>query len=187
MIHAKLYFMIHPMVPKVVRRRAAVGCQLAAVWAVAAAGALAGCGSVTAAVNSDGGGDGGKDLTTFVGTWTLGSGTTTVTCAGVVTTSSVTGNVVWQAGTTSDLLQPADSTSSGCDLLANVSGHTAAALPNQTCNKMGTNLTISSYTFVVGASGTTATETASGTKTVNTGGVGATCTYSETATYTKSP
>ena len=169
----------HPKIPRAGQRGRTVGCRLAALLTVVAAGLLAACGSVTSTVNSDGG----KDLTGFLGTWTLVSGTTTVTCAGVATPSAVTGNVVWQAGTTSDLIQPADSSASGCDLLANVSGNTAAALPNQTCNKMGTDLTISSYTFAIGPSG--ATETANGTKTVSTSGVGATCTYSETATYTK--
>lgn len=155
--------------------------------AMAACGVLAGCGSVTSTANSDGGMDvAGKDLQTFIGTWTLVSGTTMQTCAGVAMTEQVTMNVVWQAGTSSDLMQPADSAASGCVLLANVSGGTATASPNQTCSKMGTNLTISMYTFTVGESGTSATESSSGTKTLTTAGVGTTCTYTETATYTKS-
>lgn len=157
-----------------------------AFLAMAVCGVLAGCGSVTA-TNSDGGDAGGKDLQTFVGTWTLVSGTTTLTCSGVVTTEQVTTNVVWQVGTTSDLIQPADTAASGCDLLANVSGKVATALPNQTCGKMGTDLTISMYTFTVASSGTSATESSSGTRVVSTAGVGMTCTYTETATYTKSP
>jgi hypothetical protein len=158
-----------------------------AFLAMAVCGVLAGCGSVTS-TNSDGGVDvAGKDLQTFIGTWTLGSGTTMQTCAGVVTTQQVTTDVVWQAGTTSDLIQPADSAASGCDLLANVSGKVATALPGQSCGKMGTNLMISMYTFTVAASGTSATESSSGTRVVSTAGVGMTCTYTETATYTKSP
>jgi hypothetical protein len=176
---------------KLGRRRPATGNQIAAFLALAACGVLAGCGSVTSTANSDGGVDGGvdvarKDLQTFIGTWTLGSGTTTLTCSGVVTTEQVTKNVVWQTGTTSDLMQPADSAASGCDLLANASGKIATASPNQTCSKMGTDLTISMYTFTVGSNGTSATESSSGTKTVSTAGVGTTCTYTETATYTKS-
>ncbi len=172
---------------KLGRWRSATGSRFAALVAMAACGVLAGCGSVTSSANSDGGVDvAGTDLQTFIGTWTLVSGTTMLTCSGVVMTEQVTMNVVWQAGTTSDLMQPADSTASGCALLANASGKIATASPNQTCGKMGTDLTISMYKFTVGSNGTSATESSSGTKTVSTAGVGTTCTYTETATYTKS-
>lgn len=143
-----------------------------------------GCGSANSA-----GPDGGKNLNVFIGTWTATSGTVTLTCAGQVTTAQVTGNDVWQMGTTSDLVQPADSSSSGCVLLANVSGNTATALPNQTCAvPMGTttvNLTIAKYTFILASDGTTATESGSGPGTATTNGSTETCTYAETAMYTK--
>jgi len=159
-------------------------------WALAVlvATAAAGCGSVTSA-SPDGGGpaDGGNILQTFLGTWTLGSGTITLTCSGLNMVSAVSGNIVWQAGTTSDLMEPANSSSTGCVLLASASGRTATALPNQTCGKGGMDVTLTGYTFVVGASGMTATETGNGTETVTTGGVGTSCTYAETATYTKAP
>ncbi len=147
--------------------------------------ASAGCGSSSSAAA-----DGGKDLQAFIGTWTATSGTVSLTCSGRVSTTQVTGNDVWQMGTTTDLVQPADSSSSGCIVLANVSGNTATALPNQACtlNMGGTvvDLTIAKYTFVVGASGTTAAETATGTGAVTTNGTTTNCTYSETAGYTKS-
>jgi hypothetical protein len=167
---------------KIGRRRSGARSQIAACVAMAVSVIGAGCGSVT----STGSTDAGKDLAAIVGSWTLGSGTITLTCSGLVTTSAVSGNEMWQLGTSSDLMQPAGSSSSGCLLLANVSGKTATALPNQTCSKMGVALTFTAYTFVVGSSGTTATETASGTKAVNQGGAGTTCSYAETATFTKS-
>jgi hypothetical protein len=138
---------------------------------------------------SSAGPDGGKDLSSFIGTWTANSGTITLTCSGKVTTAQVTGNDVWQMGSTSDLLQPAAASSSGCVVLANVSGSTATGLPNQTCalpmGAMTVNLTIAMYTFVLGSNGTTATESASGSGSVTTNGSTGTCTYAETATYTK--
>jgi hypothetical protein len=167
---------------KLGRRRSGARRQIAACVAMAASAVGAGCGSVT----SMGSADAGKDLAAFVGSWTLGSGTITLTCAGLVTTSPVSGNEMWQLGTSSDLMQPAGSSSSGCLLLANVSGKTATALPNQSCSKMGVDLTLTAYTFVVGSSGTTASETASGTETLNMGGAGPTCSYAETATFTRS-
>ena len=133
--------------------------------------------------------DGGKNLCAFIGTWTANSGTVTLTCAGTPSTSTVTESDVWQAGTTSDLVQPASS-GGGCVLLADVSGNTATALPNQTCSTSSgsdtVNLTISTYTFVLGTSHAAATEPASGTGTVSGSGVSETCSYTEMATYTKS-
>ena len=133
-------------------------------------------------------GDGGKNLCAFVGTWTAKSGTITLTCAGTPSTSQVTEPDVWQAGTTSDLIQPASS-GGGCALLADVSGNTATALPNQTCSTSSgsetVNLTISTYTFVLDSGDTTATEMASGTGAVSASGINETCSYAEMATYTK--
>jgi hypothetical protein len=170
------------MIDSKVGRRGSGARRQIAVWVAMGASAIGvGCGSVTSMGNPDAG----KDLAALVGSWTLGSGTITLTCSGLVTTSAVSGNEMWQLGTSSDLMQPAGSSSSGCVLLANVSGKTATALPNQSCSKMGVALTLTAYTFVVGSSGT-ATETASGTETVNMGGAGTTCSYAETATFTKS-
>jgi hypothetical protein len=175
--------------PRRARQRMATGSQIAALLAMAAAGLLAasGCGSVTAAGSDGGPGGDGSILQTFLGTWTLSSGTITLTCSGLNMVSQVSGNIVWQVGTTSDLMEPADSSSTGCVLLANASGKTATALPNQTCSKGGVDLTLTGYTFVLGSTGTTATETGNGNETVTTGGVGTTCTYAESATYTKAP
>ena len=167
---------------KIGRRRSGARSQIAACVAMAVSVIGAGCGSVT----STAGADAGKDLQTLIGSWTLGSGTITLNCSGVITTQPVDGNEVWQVGTTSDLMQPAGSSSTGCALLANVSGKTATALPGQSCNQKGVDLTLSTYTFAVGASGTTATESATGTEAVNSGGAGTTCAYSETANFTKS-
>lgn len=99
----------------------------------------------------------------------------------------ITGNLTWAAGTTSDLTET--KASSTCALNADVSGSTATALPNQPCmqTESGIPVTINftSYTFVLGADGQTATETASGTGTATEAGQKITCTYSETASYTK--
>src|SRR6185312_4784348 len=151
----------------------------------------ASCGSGNGASACSSGSDGGKDTCQFIGTWPVSSGTIALTCGGQVTTGQVTGDDVWQTGTTSDLLQPADSSAAGCVLLANVAGDIATALPNQVCTiTMGTEtvkLTIATYTFMLGNNnGTTATENASGTGTVTVNGTSETCTYTETATYTKS-
>jgi hypothetical protein len=137
------------------------------------------------------GSDGGEDTCQFIGTWPVSSGTIALTCGGQVTTIQVTGDEVWQTGTTSDLLQPAAFGVAGCVLLANVAGDMATALPNQACTTtMGSQtvkLTIATYTFILGSNnGTTATENASGTGTVTVNGTSETCTYTETATYTKS-
>jgi hypothetical protein len=161
--------------------------NVALLFVTALAILQSGCGSGGAA-DKDGGGNG-KELAIFVGTWIASAGTITLDCSGQVTSATVTGDDVWQAGTTSDLLQPADSSSSGCILLANVAGDVATGLPNQTCVlPMGAttvNLTIVTYTFVVGANGIIATENASGTGTVTSNGTTGTCTYAEMATYNK--
>jgi hypothetical protein len=157
-----------------------------------AASLSVGCGSGGLAPG-DGGenggtGDGGKNLSLFIGTWQPTSGSETVNCAGQPQTDAITDNTIWQMGTTSDLVQPPDS--SGCPLLANVSGSTATALPHQSCTQsmsgLTLTLTITSYTFTVAASGTTATETASGTA-VTSGTAAVSCTVTESAMYKKAP
>ena len=170
------------MVNACVGRQCWVAVKLRSVCAaVATCAMVGGCGSGSVAET-----DGGKDVQSFIGTWMPTSGAITFTCAGAVTSDPVTGNDVWQMGTTSDVVQPADSGSNGCVLLANVSGNTATALANQSCNGATTDINISMYTFVVGSSGMTATENATGTASVTTGGTTTTCSYSEAATYTKS-
>ena len=164
----------------------------AAVVASLLALGSAGCGSgglATGDAGENGGnGDGGKNLSLFIGTWQPTSGSETVTCAGQAQTDTITDNTVWQMGTSSDLVQPPDS--SGCSLLANVSGNTATALPHQSCTQTMTGLTltltVTSYTFTVAAGGTTATEMASGTA-VTSGTASLTCTVTESAMYKKAP
>lgn len=152
----------------------------------------AGCGSdglsTGDAGNNGDKGDGGKNLQLFIGTWQPTSGSETLNCTGQPQTDSITDNTIWQMGTTSDLVQPPDS--SGCPLLANVSGNTATALPSQSCTESMSGLTlvltVKSYTFTVAAGGTTATESASGTA-VTTGVAALSCTVTESATYKKAP
>jgi hypothetical protein len=148
----------------------------------------AGCGSGSDTTCVDMTGDGGKNLCAFIGTWTATSGTITLNCAGTPSTSQLTSTDVWQAGATSDLIQPASS-GGGCALLANVSGNTATALPNQSCSMLSgsetVNLTLATYTFMLGSTDTTATETASGTAIVSRSGSTETCTYTEMGAYTK--
>jgi hypothetical protein len=169
---------------------------ISAAWLVAGlVGSMsAGCGGsegLASDAATDGGGrgdSGGKNPQLFIGTWQPTSGTETLNCAGQVQTSPVTDNTIWQAGTTSDLLQPPDS--SGCPFLANVSGNTAIGVPGQSCSQTmnGTTLTltVTSYSFTVGASGTTATEAGSGNA-VATAPISISCTFTETATYSKAP
>jgi len=163
----------------------------AIVVAALVASVSAGCGSDGLSAdggNGPGGGDGGKNLQLFIGTWHTTSGMQTLTCAGQPQSSSV-GDTIWQMGTTSDLMQPVDS--SGCPFLANVSGNTATALPGQSCTQTMTGvtlkLTVTSYTFTVAASGTTATDQGSGNAVLTTGGTSLNCGFSESASYTKAP
>jgi hypothetical protein len=150
------------------------------IWATAGVLlVLWGCGS--------GGGDAEPDLAAFIGTWEPVSGTMTVDCAGQRETKPVTSNTVWEAGTgmTSDLMQPPDS--SGCVLLANVAGRTATAIPNQHCRQVNggvlVEVTVTSYTFVLGADTTTASETAAGTARVTAAGEAVDCTSGQAASY----
>jgi len=148
-----------------------------------------GCGG-SDGLTTDGGGPGGGDagaLQLFIGTWHPTTGSLTLTCAGQAQTDTNPTDTIWEKGTTSDLLQPPDS--SGCTFLANASGRTAVGVPNQSCTQgMGSDslqLTVTSYMFTVGASGTTATESGSGTAVVTTGGTAVSCTLTESASYTK--
>jgi hypothetical protein len=150
--------------------------------------AMSGCGD-SAALPQDSGVSAGKGLEVFLGTWVPTSSSIALNCAGQVSTAQVTQSAVWQIGTTSDLMQPPDS--SGCPLLANTSGRTATGLPNQQCTESMSGLvlilTLSSYTFVVDATGTTATEVAVGSALVMSASTTTSCSYAETARYSKVP
>jgi hypothetical protein len=121
----------------------------------------------------------------FVGIWHPTSGSVTYNCGGAITPDTVTDNLTWAAGVGSDLVQ----TSGSCVVKANVVSSTASALPSQTCNIQSgtTNITIAlaAYTFSLSADGLTATESASGNATLSDSGLTVTCTYNETASYTK--
>lgn len=128
-------------------------------------------------------------LQIFIGTWHPTTGSQTVTCAGQAMTDTNISDTIWQQGTTSDIVQPPDS-SSGCALLANTSGRIATALPNQSCSQTMSGetlrLTVTSYTFTVADSpGTTATEAGTGSAVLTTGGQSVTCSFTESASYTK--
>jgi hypothetical protein len=142
----------------------------------------AACGSNDTTTPADSGASGNSR---FVGTWHPTSGTTTLTCAGTPSTSSVTDNLTWGAGVGADLVQ----TSGSCMLKANVTSSTASALPSQTCTEaVGTAtvvLAVAAYTFSLSADGLTATESVSGSATVSQGGLTETCTFSGLASYQK--
>jgi hypothetical protein len=127
------------------------------------------------------GGDG-TSLASFVGTWQAVSGTSTTTCPGYQpATDAVTGNVVWSRGTSDDLLQATGT----CIINANVEGATADG-SGPPCNLTDSDgnpftLTMTAYTFVVGADGRTATENASGSIASSS----ITCGVTETASYRK--
>ncbi len=137
-----------------------------------------GCGSGSGTSGAGG-------LSRFVGTWKPTSGTSTTICPAKTTTESITSNTVWGAGVSSDLVE----TDGACNIQVDVTGSTASSVSGQSCTQTaGTasvTLTISAYTFALGADGQTATESGSGTATVTSAGVTATCSYSESASYQK--
>jgi hypothetical protein len=121
----------------------------------------------------------------FVGTWHPTSGTTTYNCSGNIATDTVTDNLTWATGVGADLVQ----TSGSCVFKANVVSSTASGLPSQTCTlTSGTTVavvTFAAYTFSLSADGLTAMESASGNATLSDSGISLTCTYNQTASYTK--
>jgi hypothetical protein len=134
-----------------------------------------------------GGSDGGS-VTRFTGTWHPTSGTVTKTCPGLAPdTSSVTSNLIWSKGISSDLVSTNAATS--CVLNADISGSTASGMgpPCASSDGLGgtLTLTITAYTFALAADGQTATENGSGTAVDNNGGQSLTCMVSETASYQK--
>jgi hypothetical protein len=164
-------------------------CSLSKILSVVAVGSfLAGVGACGGSSSSGtDSGTGASGLSRFVGTWHPTSGNTTVTCAGVPDTEAVTDNLTWGAGVGADLVQ----TSGSCVFKANVTSSTAAGLPSQSCTQsLGTGtltIALANYTFSLSADGLTATESASGSATLNNSATGATitCTYSELASYQK--
>ena len=136
-----------------------------------------------------GGSKSGDELGKFTGTWRATAGTVTSICPGYGTvTDALTGNTVWSAGVSSDLVSIGALTS--CPLTADVEGSTASGAPGQACTQSdgagGTStVTVNGYTFVVSADGRTATENASGQITFIAGGATLVCTFNETGSYEK--
>lgn len=152
-------------------------------------GASGGPGNMGAAGTGGGGASeaGGRaaELARFTGTWHAVSGTETTACPDLpVDTAPITGNISWEEGVSSDLVQ----SYALCIINADVSGLTASGSgPPCTFTDRGATATwtVSSYTFVLSADGRTAQENQSGTLVVNSGGATATCTVSASASYLK--
>jgi hypothetical protein len=128
----------------------------------------------------------GGEVTKFAGIWHPSSGTVTLICPTGTTTVTVTDNLTWTKGASSDLVQTSAGTS--CVLNADITGGTATALPSQSCTETGTLtlvINLSAYTFSLGADGQTATESTSGSAVESEAGASQTCTYSESAIYSK--
>ncbi len=127
----------------------------------------------------------GLSASSFIGTWKATSGTITLNCGGQTSTSTITGDVVWAAGTNGGIVQ-----TGSCNLTATISGSTASA-SNESCTEMDSTtggtiqLQLTSYTFAVSADDKTATENGSGSASETISGQSVTCTYSETASYQK--
>ncbi len=134
------------------------------------------------------GGDKGEDLGRFVGTWSTTSGTYTYNCPGYpLDTYTLTGNIRWNTGVSSDLVL---TDASGCALAADVRGSTASGEPGKSCTSPDgvgglQTVTFASYTFVISPDGRTATENASGNVTDVAGGLSIACSFNETGSYQK--
>jgi hypothetical protein len=140
------------------------------------------------------GGDGetsGKGLDRFVGIWSPSSGMLTATCNGRVFPEPVTENLIWQTGSSSDLIQ---SLGESCVLRANVAGGTASLATQSSCTTNGVDsygypftdvFNFGAYTFVLGADGLTATENLSGNVVETIAGQSINCSFNQTAAYQK--
>ncbi len=138
-----------------------------------------------------GGAPSGVDFSLFLGKWTLTAGMLTTDCGtGSPTTSSLTPGTydTVTLGTTSDLIFDATTT---CPITADVDDRTATALTGQNCTGTDTDsgndydIYYDAFTFVVGASGTTAQGTLELTTVVSTSdGTTVTCDQHEEITYT---
>jgi hypothetical protein len=133
-------------------------------------------------------GDKGDDLGPFLGTWQPTSGTLTAVCQGYTYTASLSDNVIWRPGVSSDLVQTVPGNS--CAFMADVKGSTALGLPGQNCTSSdGTGgqqtIAFTGYTFVISPDGHTATENASGSVTFFADGATVPCSLNETGSYQK--
>jgi hypothetical protein len=132
-------------------------------------------------------GDAGADqAATFVGSWSVVSGTVTLTCSnGFTDTSAVTSPDVFSRGVSSDLVLAGT-----CPETFTIAGSTAAAAPaGQECYDAATGLTttLTAHTFTT-SDGRIGQEAASGRVAglVDPAtGQAVTCTVAETATYQK--
>lgn len=145
-------------------------------------------GLVLVAALSACGRDDGGGFDTFVGTWKPTSGTGTTICPGYAPfTSTASGNIVWSAGVSSDLVM---TDPSGCLMLADVRGTTATAFPGQTCTASDgaggvSTASFTGYTFIVSPDGRNATENASATITFIDQGASIVCSGTSTISYQK--
>jgi hypothetical protein len=146
--------------------------------------------AIAACVGACGGGGGSNGITRIKGTWRPTSYSSIVDCGTVTSTDNVGGDVVWNLGTDTDLIQTAANT--GCTIKADVMGSTARLFAPQVCVVFDDaqdefDITTSAYTFTLGANSQTAIESGSGSAVVtfpDTGGV-VSCPYTLQATYTK--
>jgi len=133
------------------------------------------------------GGSGGDDVKKFVGTWHPTAGTTTTLCPGYdAFTDTLSGNLIWSRGVSSDLVD----SGSSCPIMVEVNGSTASAGSSQTCTQSdgaggSSTVTISGYTFVIAPDGQTASENMSGNVTFIVEGSTLPCTFNESGSYQK--
>jgi hypothetical protein len=140
-----------------------------------------------------GGGSSGASVATFIGTWSVTSGTYTLTCPdSSPQPSQISDPVTWTSGTNSALEQTLPGTS--CVLHANISGSVAMGLPRQTCSVDSTlgggavteMLSFTTYSFTVADDGLTAQASFSGIDMVaDATGSTSTCTFAQAASYAK--
>ena len=133
-------------------------------------------------------GDKGDDVGRFVGTWRATSGTYTEVCAGYApSTDSITSNVTWDRGVSSDLVTIDLNT--GCSIMTDVSGATATGVSPPCTVPLGggaiATVNWTGYTFVISPDGHTATENQSATVTYVVDGATIPCTFTESASYQK--
>jgi hypothetical protein len=114
--------------------------------------------------------------------------TRTQTCNGGNNgTSSITDKITWTKGVSSDLLYSGPN----CTVAANYSNGTASWVAGATCTVVNAAtgqtdvFNFSSYSWTLGASGTTATVAGMATVQVTAGGSAETCTITISGTYNK--
>ncbi len=150
-------------------------------WMIAACGGSSSDGGTSGAGGTPVSGDRDK----FVAVWAPSTPRTTqVTCAGFNVPATLTQTLEWKLSDSSDLVGGM----AGCSLKANIANNVASVLPGQVCaltDPIPLTLTFTSYTFTLGADGTTATDASQGTAKVTYLGQQLDCTYSETGQYSK--